>query len=95
MPDTVVLTIPYGRLKNGHLPLTAFFLSLFCWLVGFLRGGVPIQIAFGLQVSWTYLRFFRVTGITSPEVENGGVGIVFVVGDESEHFTWARYVFLL
>ncbi|KAI1724986.1 eukaryotic integral membrane protein (DUF1751) domain-containing protein [Ditylenchus destructor] len=77
LPDTVVLTTPYGRLKNGHLPLTALFGATVLWAIGLVRGTVPLQILFGLQISWTYLRFFQMP----PGADH--------VGDDSEHFSWA------
>lgn len=90
IPDTVVLTTLYGRLKISNLPLTALIISIFLWLIGILRGSVSIQIAFGLQISWTYLRFFRVSKIGLPDKTNSVNEDVYITGDKSEHFVWAR-----
>lgn len=38
LPDTVLITTPYGRLKNGHLPLTAVLLTTVLWVFGIVRG---------------------------------------------------------
>uniref|UniRef100_A0A915D1T6 Transmembrane protein n=1 Tax=Ditylenchus dipsaci TaxID=166011 RepID=A0A915D1T6_9BILA len=67
---------PYGRLKNGHLPLTALFFTSIFWLFSLVRLTAPLQVLLGLQISWTYLRFFQ----SLPGSDN--------VGDDSEHFTW-------
>ncbi|KAL3121947.1 hypothetical protein niasHT_001946 [Heterodera trifolii] len=79
IPDTVLLTTPAGRLKNGHLPFTLALLCAVLWLFGLCRGTVPFQQIFSAQISWTYLRFFQSRG-GMPEP---------MVGDRSEHFTWA------
>nr|CAD2169857.1 unnamed protein product [Meloidogyne enterolobii] len=81
LPDTVLFTTPYGRLKNGHLPICSFFVFLICWIIGLVRGTVIFQIMLSLQISWTYLRFFQ---------ERGGMGEQ-VIGDRSEHFCWASF----
>lgn len=87
-----MLTITYGRLKICHLPLTALIVSLLFWLFNFLRGAVLIQIAFGFQISWTYLRFIRTTKITLSDASNSEnkEEIFYIAGDSSEHFAWAR-----
>uniref|UniRef100_A0A914IAU4 Derlin n=1 Tax=Globodera rostochiensis TaxID=31243 RepID=A0A914IAU4_GLORO len=79
IPDTVLLTTPTGRLKNGHLPFASILCASALWLFGLLRGTVPFQQIFSAQISWTYLRFFQSRG-GMPEP---------MVGDRSEHFTWA------
>ena len=38
LPDNVLITTPYGRLKNGHLPLTAVLLTTVLWIFGIVRG---------------------------------------------------------
>lgn len=81
LPDTVLFTTPYGRLKNGHLPICSLFVFVICWIVGLVRGTVLFQIMLSLQISWTYLRFFQ---------ERGGMGEQ-IVGDRSEHFCWASF----
>jgi len=78
LPDTVVLTTPLGRMKNWHLPIASFVTAIFLWLFGLIRGTIPVQIIFGLQISWSYLRFIQ------PHPENDNI-----LGDDSEHFTWA------
>uniref|UniRef100_A0A183BPE0 Transmembrane protein n=1 Tax=Globodera pallida TaxID=36090 RepID=A0A183BPE0_GLOPA len=79
IPDTVLLTTPTGRLKNGHLPFASVLCASALWLFGLLRGTVPFQQIFSAQISWTYLRFFQSRG-GMPEP---------MVGDRSDHFTWA------
>ena len=53
------------------------------YVVGVVRGTASIQTAIGIQVSWVYLRFFQRRAISET------------IGDDSEHFAWATYVFFL
>ncbi|KAI6233819.1 hypothetical protein M3Y99_00873300 [Aphelenchoides fujianensis] len=76
LPDSVIFTTTRGRLKNTHLPLTAWFLLLLLSFFGLVRGAAVLQTAVGIQVSWTYLRFFQRRAINET------------VGDDSEHFSW-------
>uniref|UniRef100_A0A1I8AAU2 Transmembrane protein n=1 Tax=Steinernema glaseri TaxID=37863 RepID=A0A1I8AAU2_9BILA len=76
LPDTIVLTTPMGRLKNTNLPLCALFACLVLSLFHVTRRVLPLQILIGLQVAWTYLRFYQF----HPD-EN-------IHGDSSEHFAW-------
>ncbi|KAF7639320.1 hypothetical protein Mgra_00001283 [Meloidogyne graminicola] len=79
IPDTVLFTTPYGRLKNGHLPICSIFVFSIFWVIGLVRGTVLFQIILSLQISWTYLRFFQ---------KRGGMGEQ-IIGDRSEHFCWS------
>ncbi|CAK5085397.1 unnamed protein product [Meloidogyne enterolobii] len=61
LPDTVLFTTPYGRLKNGHLPICSFFVFLICWIIGLVRGTVIFQIMYwAAEVgrNWDFQRFF-------------------------------------
>ncbi|KAI6229426.1 hypothetical protein M3Y95_00529800 [Aphelenchoides besseyi] len=77
LPDSVLFTTTRGRLKNTHLPLSALFLLIVLYVFGFVRPGVILQTAVGIQVSWTYLRFFQRRQINDS------------IGDDSEHFAWS------
>jgi hypothetical protein len=77
LPDTVVLATPFGRVKNTHLPGISVFFASILWIFGLVRGTVPLQIMFGIQISWTYLRYYQ----THDETDE--------IGDSSEHFSWA------
>ena len=56
MPDTILATTPFFKIKQDQVPLYIILLSIMIWLVH----GVPIHflimINFGIVVSWTYLR---------------------------------------
>ncbi len=77
MPDTVLATTPFFKLKQDHVPLLIVILSTILWILN----GVPIHflimLSFGIIISWTYLRFFQVH-------QNG------TKGDMSSSFTLAR-----
>lgn len=59
------------------MPLNVVLLSVLLVVTGVLRGGVPFQTLFALQISWVYLRFYQV----HHDAE--------IIGDDSDHFTWA------
>ncbi|VDN56271.1 unnamed protein product [Dracunculus medinensis] len=79
LPDSILFTTPVGRIKNGHLPILSTFISVIFVLIGLLRGIVILQIIFGIQISWTYLRFFQIHEPNEPK------------GDLSEHFCWYTF----
>ncbi|PAV70823.1 hypothetical protein WR25_23037 isoform F [Diploscapter pachys] len=81
LPDSIVVATPLGRVKYMHLPGLAVLLTLITSLSGITKQSVVMQCAIGVQVSWTYLRYFN-----PHETDE-------VYGDSSEHFTWARLVF--
>ncbi|CAI2350776.1 unnamed protein product [Caenorhabditis sp. 36 PRJEB53466] len=77
LPDTIVLGTPFGRVKYTHLPFFAICVSFILALTKFAYFVSFLQIAVGVQVSWTYLRFYK-----PHETDE-------IYGDGSEHFTWA------
>lgn len=77
LPDGTVVATPLGRIKNTHMPVNAVLLSVVLAVAGFLRGAIPFQTLFALQISWSYLRFYQV----HHDAE--------IIGDDSDHFTWA------
>ncbi|CAB54220.1 Transmembrane protein 115 [Caenorhabditis elegans] len=77
LPDTIVLATPLGRIKYAHLPFLAIFVSFILALTKFTYFVSFLQITIGVQVSWTYLRFYK-----PHETDE-------IYGDGSEHFTWA------
>lgn len=44
-------------------------MALLLWLFGLLRFTAVLQVIYGIQISWTYLRFFKVT-IMLPSIGN-------------------------
>uniref|UniRef100_A0A8R1TS63 Transmembrane protein 115 n=1 Tax=Onchocerca volvulus TaxID=6282 RepID=A0A8R1TS63_ONCVO len=77
LPDSVLLTTPIGRVKNTHLPFCIIVGASFLIGFGLLRWVSLLQILFGIQISWTYLRFLQLHDDGEPK------------GDPSEHFAWA------
>ncbi|MCP9265479.1 ATP synthase F1 sector subunit alpha [Dirofilaria immitis] len=59
LPDSILLTTPIGRVKNTHLPFCIIVAASL--LIGFnlLRWVSLLQILFGVQISWIYLRFLQ------------------------------------
>ncbi|KAK9878670.1 hypothetical protein WA026_023119 [Henosepilachna vigintioctopunctata] len=78
MPDLVIVKTPLGKLSNRNVPLTAFFGSLVCWLIGLLDGTYPTMFLSGLIVSWIYLRFYQ-------KHSNG------TRGDMADYFNFASF----
>lgn len=77
LPDTILVMTPFGNLKNTHLPILSLFVIFLLALVGAVRWICILQIVFGIQISWTYLRFYHKYEDGEPR------------GDPSEHFSWA------
>ena len=77
LPDSIILTTPVCRFKNTHLPAIAVFFASVAVLVGVLRWIAVLQILFGIQIAWIYLRFYQVHDDGEPK------------GDTSDHFAWA------
>lgn len=83
LPDVVLIPTPFGRIKNNHLPGLSIGCSFILWVFGMVRGTIILQTILGIQIGWTYLRFYQAQHETNE------------IGDHSEHFAWATYVIIL
>lgn len=81
MPDHCITTLPLGKLRNTHIPLTLLLITIILRLVHVLPGPYPIMFGWGIIVSWIYLRFYQ-------KHSNGHRG------DMAENFSFARLVFV-
>lgn len=77
LPDTVLLVTSFGRIKNNHLPGISILGAFVLWIFGLVRGAIILQSAIGIQIGWTYLRYYQIQNDTHE------------LGDHSEHFAWA------
>ncbi len=77
MPDTILTTTPFFKLKQDHVPLLIVILSTILWFVQAVPIHFLIMLSFGIIISWTYLRFFQ-------GHQNG------TTGDMSASFSLAR-----
>lgn len=59
MPDHCLATLPLGKLRNTHIPLSLLVITILLRLLGLLPGPYPIMFGWGILVSWTYLRFYQ------------------------------------
>ncbi|UJR21963.1 hypothetical protein I4U23_025031 [Adineta vaga] len=59
MPDTVLATTPFFKLKQDHVPLLIVIISTILWLARAVPIHFLIMLSFGILISWTYLRFFQ------------------------------------
>lgn len=59
MPDHCLATLPFGKLRNTHIPLTILVLTILFTLAGLLPGPYPYMFGIGIIVSWVYLRFYQ------------------------------------
>lgn len=59
MPDHVLVTSPFGKLRNTHIPLLLLFIAVTLRLAGALDGPYPFMFGFGILISWIYLRFYQ------------------------------------
>ncbi len=77
MPDHILVTSPFGKLRNTHIPLLLFVISVVLKLLHALDGPYPIMFGYGVLVSWVYLRFYQ-------KHSNGNRG------DMADNFNFAR-----
>jgi hypothetical protein len=56
MPDTVLATTPFFKLKQDQVPLLMVLLSVGLWFVHAVPIHFVIMLSFGILISWTYLR---------------------------------------
>ncbi|KAI8781956.1 transmembrane protein 115 [Biomphalaria glabrata] len=59
MPDHCLATLPFGKLRNTHIPLTLLILIILLRIAGLLPGPYPYMFLNGMIVSWIYLRFYQ------------------------------------
>ncbi|GFS11004.1 transmembrane protein 115-like [Elysia marginata] len=59
MPDHCLATLPFGKLRNTHIPLTLLVFIIIMRLSGLLPGPYPYMYIMGMIVSWVYLRFYQ------------------------------------
>ncbi|KAL8567482.1 hypothetical protein ACOMHN_010073 [Nucella lapillus] len=78
MPDHCVVTMPFGKLRNSHIPLSLLTITILLRLVGALPGPYPVMFGWGIMVSWVYLRFYQ-------KHTNGNRG------DMGENFTFSSF----
>ncbi len=56
MPDTVLTTTPFFKLKQDQVPLLIVLLSIILWLAHAVPIHFLIMLSFGIIISWIYLR---------------------------------------
>lgn len=78
MPDHILVNSPFGKLRNKHVPLWVLLFSILVRVAGGVDAPFPIMFAWGILVSWIYLRFYQNHG-------NGNTG------DMSDSFTFASF----
>lgn len=78
MPDSCVVTNPFGKLRNTHIPLTLLLIVIILRLVGALPGPYPFMFGWGILISWIYLRFYQ-------KHSNGNRG------DMNDNFSFASF----
>ena len=77
MSDHILVNSPFGKLRNKHIPLWVLLLAVLTRVAGGVDAPFPIMFAWGLVVSWVYLRFYQNHG-------NGNRG------DMVDSFSFAR-----
>lgn len=77
MPDHVLVTSPFGKLRNTHIPLILVTVVITLRLLGALDGPYPFMFTWGVVISWIYLRFYQ-------KHTNGNRG------DMADNFSFAR-----
>lgn len=59
MPDHILVTSPFGKLRNKDVPLWILFLAVIFHIVGIVEAPFPLMFSWGLLVSWVYLRYYQ------------------------------------
>lgn len=59
MPDTILATTPFFKLKQDQVPLLMILVSIGFWFGHLVPIHFVIMLSFGILISWTYLRFFQ------------------------------------
>ncbi|ESO91160.1 hypothetical protein LOTGIDRAFT_105656 [Lottia gigantea] len=59
MPDHILFTSPFGKLRNTHIPLLLLVTAVTLRLIGLLDSAYPYLFGWGIVVSWIYLRFYQ------------------------------------
>ncbi|CAF0933289.1 unnamed protein product [Didymodactylos carnosus] len=78
MPDTVIISTPFIKLKQDHVPLLIILISTLLYVINAVPVHFLIMLSFGIFISWTYLRFFQLH-------KNGSRG------DQSNTFSFASF----
>ena len=78
MPDKVLLPMPWGKLKNKHIPMILLVTVITLSTLHILHTPYALQTGFGILISWIYLRFYQ-------KHDNGNVG------DMAEDFSFTRF----
>lgn len=78
MPDHVLVTSPFGKLRNTHIPMLLVAVVVTLRLLGALDGPYPFMFVWGIVISWVYLRFYQ-------KHSNGNRG------DMAENFSFASF----
>jgi len=79
MPDHVLVSSPFGKLRNRHVPLLLLIAAALARIIGAVETPFPIMFVWGSFVSWVYLRFYQRHSSGSR-------------GDMSDSFALARLV---
>lgn len=56
MPETIIVALPFLKLKQDQIPLLAVFLTVVVWLLNGIPADFVIMLTFGIFTSWVYLR---------------------------------------
>ncbi|KAI1287339.1 Transmembrane protein [Halotydeus destructor] len=59
MPDSVIVSTAYGKMKNDNVPLTGLLSALVLYLLNLISGMSVICCLYGLLTAWVYLRFVQ------------------------------------
>jgi len=57
--DAVLITLPFGKLRIRHLPLSLLACSVVLRVAGVVDPPFPVLFFWGVIVSWLYLRFYQ------------------------------------
>jgi len=59
MPEHVLISSPFGKLRNLHIPLLLLVAAVVARIIGAVDPPFPIMFGWGLFTSWVYLRFYQ------------------------------------
>jgi len=97
MPDHVLISSPFGKLRNLHIPLLLLVAAIVARIIGAVDPPFPIMFTWGLFTSWVYLRFYQrhSSGSCGDMADNFGLArcVAFKVHNHAVFFMkcWLLY----
>lgn len=97
LPQSVIFSTSFGRLKNDHIPFTVFVILVILYICNILRGVQVIMFTYGIITSWFYLRFLQphtrhtISTLSSSSGSAPATTTTITRGDFSDSFAFETF----